>query len=93
MKTMKSLNNLSLMIVCGALALGSAQVNLADTLPANAVALRANAGVTFALAPTPDPGRFTATADGVVQVSLMGNCSEHAELVVQFPTGSGQPTL
>jgi len=53
--------------------------------------MRANAGVTFALAPTTDPSRFTVTADGVVQVSLMGNCSEHADLVVQFPTAPGQP--
>ena len=91
MKIMNPMRSLALTIACGAVALVSSQANLADTLPANAAAIRANAGVTFAFAPTTDPSRFTATADGVVQVSLMGNCSEHAQLVVQFPTGPGQP--
>ena len=91
MKKMNPIKKLALVVGCGAFALGTGQVNLADTLPANAAAIRANAGVTFTLAPTTDPSRFTATADGVVQVSLMGNCSEHADLVVQFPTAPGQP--
>jgi hypothetical protein len=93
MKGLSLRKTFALMTSCGALALGSAQVNLADTLPPNAAALRANAGITFVLAPTPNQSIFTITADGVVQVSLLGNCTEHAELLVQFPSGPGQPIL
>lgn len=87
------LKKLGLLLSCGALALGSVQVNGGDTLPTNAAALRANAGNTFVLTPTLDPSVFKITADGVVQVSLMGNCSEHAEILVQFPASAGQPIL
>lgn len=87
------IKTLGLMLSSGALALGSAQVNGQDTLPANAAALRANAGNTFVLTPTANPSVFKITADGVVQVSVMGNCSEHAELLVQFPASAGQPIL
>src|SRR5881227_2614163 len=58
---------LVLMMSCGVSAVGQAQVNPPETLPANAAALRANAGVTFVLAPTPDPSAFKIVADGVVQ--------------------------
>src|SRR5262249_38993651 len=81
----------ALMIACGFLALGSIQMNAGDTLPANAAALRASAGITFALTPTADASVFEITVDGVVQVSLMGNASEHADVLVQFPTSAGQP--
>ena len=91
MKIMNPIKKLALVVGCGALALGSGQVNLADTLPASAAALRANAGVTFVLTPTTDPSVFKITVGGVVQASLIGNASEHAEVLVQFPTGPGQP--
>jgi hypothetical protein len=81
------MKNLALMLGCVALAMG------ADTHPVNAAALRANAGITFVLAPTTNSNVFIITADGVVQVSTLGNCSEHAEFLVQFPTSAGQPTL
>ncbi len=73
-----------------ALALANLALN-AQTLPANAAALRANAGNTFALSPTADPSVFKITADGVVEVSLMGNGTEHAELLVHFPASAGLP--
>lgn len=65
----------------------------ADTLPANAAAITANAGNTFVLAPTLNPSVFTITATGVVQVSNLGNCTEQAVVQVQFPASPGQPIL
>jgi hypothetical protein len=47
----------------------------------------------FVLAPTSDPSVFKITADGVAQVSVLGNCVEHAEVQVQFPASPGQPIL
>jgi hypothetical protein len=56
--------------------------------------IRANGGTTWVLGPTDDPSVFTHTVDGVVQVSLMGNCNIHADVVVRFPTDPSKvPTL
>ncbi len=77
---------------CAVLAFASIALK-ADTLPASAAAIKANAGNTFVLTPTPQQNIFKITADGVVQVSLMGNCSEHADVQVTFPTSPGQPIL
>jgi hypothetical protein len=80
--------------VCAALAVTCVVLKANNNpLPANAADLRANAGNTFVLTPTPDPSVFEITANAVAQVSLMGNCTEHAELEVRFPTSPGQPIL
>jgi len=85
---------MALAAVCAPLALASVALKASDTtLPANAADVRANAGNTFVLAPTADPSVFKITADGIAQVSLMGNCIEHAELQVRFPASAGQPIL
>jgi hypothetical protein len=60
--------------VCAALVLSSLSVSAAE--------IRANAGTTFDLYPTADPGVLTHTVDGVVQVSRMGNCKVHFDVVV-----------
>jgi len=92
MKRFVRLTLVALIVACAALPFASAALD-ADTLPANAAALRANAGNTFVLTPTADPSVFTITADGVAQVSLAGNCTEHAVLQVHFPASPGQPIL
>ncbi len=93
MKNFEISRTVTLAAVCAALVFASVSVKAADTLPANAAVLRANAGNTFVLAPTPDPSVFKITADGVVQVSLLGNCTEHADVQVHFPASLGQPIL
>jgi hypothetical protein len=85
---------MALAVVCAALALPSVVLKASETtLLSNAADLRANAGNTFVLTPTLDPNVFKITADGVAQVSLMGNCIEHAELQVRFPATAGLPIL
>ncbi len=59
---------------CAALVLSSVSLSAAQ--------IRANAGTTFVLYPTADPTVLTHTVDGVVQVSLMGNCTVHFDVVV-----------
>jgi hypothetical protein len=90
MKNLHVPRTVNLAAVCVALAIASVAIN-AQTLPANAAAVRANAGNTFALSPTADPSVFKITADGVVQVPLMGNSTEHAEVLVHFPASPSQP--
>lgn len=76
----------------GAALIGSGNRTTAQsTLPPTAASLAGNAGVTFVFAPTSDPAVFTITADGVAFLSLLGNCSERAQLTVHFPTSAGQP--
>ncbi len=72
------------------LALGCAALLLANNTM-RATDIRANGGTTWELAPTADPGVFTHTVDGVVQVSLLGNCTVHADVVVRFPANPSQP--
>ena len=57
------------------------------------VAVRAHAGPSFAFTPTADPYVFKATVNGVAQFSLLGNCTDQAELEVRFPASPGQPVL
>jgi hypothetical protein len=81
-----------------ALALGGAalvwagtSIPAADTLPANAAAIRVTTGNTFGLVPTADPYVFGHPVDGVAQVSLMGNCHFHGEGTIYLPTSADQP--
>src|SRR2546426_1006097 len=60
-------------------------------LPANAAALQANGGTTWTLGQTADPSVFTHTVNGVVQVSLLCNCTVHADVLVRFPANPSQP--
>jgi len=75
--------NLGLALGCAALILASNSISAAD--------IRVNAGTTFDLLPTADPGVFTHTVDGIAQVSLLGNCTVHADVVVRFPASPSQP--
>ena len=74
---------LSLALGCAALLPTSNSISAAD--------IRVNAGTTFDLIPTADPSVFTHTVDGIAQVSLLGNCTVHADVVVRFPASLGQP--
>jgi hypothetical protein len=83
------LNILKSMIVLTALAVTTAST------PVQARDIKANAGTTFTLVPVEfDPGtgaptKFTHTVDGVVRVSLMGNCTVHADVIgLPHPDGS-----
>jgi len=92
MKQSNLLRTLALTLTCAALAVGHRSMSAIGTLPSNAANLVANAGVTFTVTPT-GPNVALVTADGVVAVSVMGNCIEHAEVQVNFPTTPGQPIL
>jgi hypothetical protein len=85
----------SLTLALGAIALVWAAIptKAGDTLPANAAALRANAGNKFALVPTSNPYVFGHPVDGVAQVSLLGNCHFHGEGEVRLPTSADQPIV
>ncbi len=74
---------LGLALGCAALILSTNSMTAAD--------IRANGGTTWDLAPNADPSVFTHTVDGVVQVSLLGNCTVHADVVVRFPANPSQP--
>jgi hypothetical protein len=93
MKRLNAMKSAALALVCAGLIGGDGRVSGTNTLPASAADFRANAGNTFVLAPTSDPSVFKITADGVAQVSVLGNCVEHAEVQVQFPASPGQPIL
>lgn len=58
-----------------------------------AAPVRAHAASRFELTPTATPGVFTDTADGPARVSLLGNCTLHAEQVVTLPATPDQPIL
>jgi hypothetical protein len=55
----------------------------------------ANAGTTFILVPVPNtsPQEFTHTVDGVVQVSPLGDCTVHFDLIVTATDSSTRPYL
>ncbi len=81
------------LVVASAALLSAISPIAADTLPVNAAALFGNIGGSFAFSPADTSGlRFNVTADTVGQGSVLGNFTDHAELVVQFPAaGSTQP--
>ena len=73
-----------------ALALGCAALLFTGN-SVSAASIRANGGTTWDLVPTADPSVFTHTVDGVVEVSLLGHCTVHADVVVRFPANPAQP--
>ena len=72
------------------IALGCAALLLTSHL-ANAAVIRANAGTTFDLGPTAEPGVFTHTVNGIAQVYPIGNCKVHFDVLAQFPADPTQP--
>jgi hypothetical protein len=71
------------------LALGCAALAMTAT-PAHAGVVKGHAGTTFVLTPVAfdaqgNPTKFTHTVDGVVRVSILGNCSFHADVIVLAP--------
>jgi len=93
MKKIHAVKILALGLGCAALVWASAPSKAGDTLPANAAALRANAGNKFALVPTGNPYVFGHPVDGVAQVSLLGNCHFHGEGEVRLPASPGEPIV
>ena len=69
--------SITLVLGCAAFALTSTR--------AEAGAIKAHAGTTFTLTPVEFangiPTKFTHTVDGVVRVSLLGNCTVHADVI------------
>jgi hypothetical protein len=79
-----------------ALVLGCATLAM-TTFPVEARDIRAHAGTTFELWPVEfdangNPTKFTHTIDGVVRVSLLGNCTFHGD-VLGFPRPDGSLEL
>ena len=83
MKTFKHMSTAILALALTALVTTAA--------PAKAGVIKAHGGEVFALTPTDDPNVFRDTVDGVAQVSLLGNCSFHAEQTVSLPSAPGEP--
>lgn len=53
--------------------------------------ITANGGTTFDLVPTADPSIFTHTVDGLAQVSSVGNCIFHADVIAHLPAAANEP--
>jgi hypothetical protein len=83
---MRTFNHMSTAIL--ALALTALVITAA---PAKAGVITAHGGEVFALTPTDDPNVFRDTVDGTAQVSLLGNCSFHAEQTISLPSAPGEP--
>jgi hypothetical protein len=66
---------------------------LASATSAEAAVLNGHGADTFALAPSSTPGVVTDTVDGVAQLSLLGNCSFHAEQSITLPATPDQPYI
>lgn len=86
MKTSKLFKTLALAMTFAAVAM--------TTVPAEAAVIQAHAGTTFTLTPVEfdqqgNPTKFSHTVDGVVRVSLLGNCTGHFDIVaVPRPDGT-----
>ena len=93
MRQIQAVKGIVVALGCAALFWTSAAAQAPETLPANAAALRANAGNKFALVPTADPFVLGHPVDGVAQVSLLGNCHFHGESEIHLPTSPGQPIV
>jgi hypothetical protein len=76
---------LSLALGCAALVFGGTS--------ASAREITAFAGTTFILVPVANssPLQFTHTVDGVVEVSLLGSCTVHFDLIVTATSDSKRP--
>jgi hypothetical protein len=88
-----SMNKLSRFKVLGP-ALACAALVLGGTA-AGAREFFANAGTTFVLAPVlaTSPQQFSHTVDGVIQVSPLGSCTVHFDLIVTATASSTRPYL
>lgn len=76
------------------LALGCAALGFCEA-SANAGEFSANAGTTFLLVPllSTSPLQFTHTVDGLVEVSSLGDCTVHFDLIVTATDSVGRPYL
>ena len=89
MKTLNLFKAVTLALACAALA-------MTTTTPAEAGVIKAHAGTTFVLTPVAfdangNPTLFTHTVDGVVRVSLLGNCTVHFDVIVGAPKTATDP--
>jgi len=85
MRILSPFRIITLALACAALAMTVA--------PAHGAVIRAHGGNNFELTPSLTPGVFTDSASGVAQISLLGNCSFHADQVVTLPAAADQPIL
>jgi len=85
MKKMSLTKVLSLALGCAALVLGGTSASAREFF--------ASAGTTFILVPLPNtsPQLFTHTVDGVVEVSPLGACTVHFDLMVTATRDSKRP--
>ena len=89
MKTFNLFKAITLALACAALA-------MTTTTPAEAGVIKAHAGTTFVLTPVAFdangiPTKYTHTVDGVVRVSLLGNCTVHFDVIVGAPKTATDP--
>lgn len=90
MKTFNLFKAITLSLACAALA-------MTTITPAEAGVIKAHAGTTFVLTPEAfdanngNPTLFTHTVDGVVRVSLLGNCTVHFDVIVGAPKTATDP--
>ncbi len=82
-----------LALLAAVLIIPSGGTKAQSSLPTTAAALFGNVGGGFTFTPADASGlRFNVIADTVGQASILGNFTDHAQLVVQFPApGSTQP--
>jgi hypothetical protein len=93
MKTVRTLSQALLAVVCAGLTFTSTRLN-ADSRPqGNPGPVLATAGVTASLIATSDPFVSKATATGVVQSPQLGTCVENAELEARFPVDPNDPVV
>ena len=86
MRTHKPNNAIAIALGCAALAM--------ITIPAQAAVIKANAGTTFVLSPVPGHSdQLTHSIDGVVRVTILGNCTFHGDVLIYLPTAAGKPYL
>ncbi len=83
MKKLNVFRALGVALGCAAMLLTSISVSAAD--------IRANAGTTFVVYYTDTEGVFSHTVDGVVQVSLLGNCKVHFDVTIVAPATADDP--
>ena len=85
MRILNQVRIIAVALACTALAM---TITTTEAAP-----VRAHAASRFELTPTATPGVFTDMADGPAQVSLLGNCTLHADQVVTLPAAPDQPIL
>ncbi len=84
MRTHKLNNAIAIALGCVALAM--------ITVPAQAAVIKANAGTTFVLSPVPGHSdQLTHSIDGIVRVTILGNCTFHGDVLIYLPTAAGKP--